>query len=115
MKCVSGISEFFPVSSGVRQGGLPVLQLLTLVRTGLWEESRRLQAVMCHLGDAWISDDAALLVEMVYSLAGTLETLSDEANLLGRQLSWVETKIQSFGSILGDAIVSIEVLDNTSK
>ena len=36
-----------------------------------------------------------------------LESLSEEAEPLGRRISWTETKVQSFGNILDATIESI--------
>lgn len=79
VKCVSDISDFFPVSSGVKQGCTMAPALLNSCMDWIMGTFKAVTGCGVSFGDARISDpdftdDASLLAELVDSLDGALDT-----------------------------------------
>ena len=114
VKCEGGISDFFPVPTGVRQGcnGAP-----TLFNTCMdWVLDRVVDLSSCGTSignitvtDLVFADDAVIFAETLEVLVLALETLSEEAKPLGLKVSWAKTKIQDFGDLLDGAVQSVQV------
>ena len=50
-----------------------------------------------QITDLDFADDAIIFAETTEVLAGALDLLSEEAEPLGLQISWINTKVQAFG------------------
>ena len=55
----------------------------------------------------FFADDAVIFAESLEVLVMVLETLHEEAKPLVFQVSWIKTKIQVFGVLLGETVQSI--------
>ena len=55
------------------------------------------------------ADDAVIFAETTEVLAGALESLREEAEPLGSQVSWIKTKVHALGNILDATFESIPV------
>ena len=116
VRCGSGISDSFPVNSGVRQG---CILAPTLFNTCMdWVLGRVAADADCgtSLGGARITDldfadDAVIFAETLDALAGTLRELDKDAGTLGLQVSWIKTKIQAFGDLLDEAVQTVTIDD----
>ena len=112
VKCGGGLSSFFPVSSGVRQG---CVLAPTLFNTCMdWILGRA--TVQSHCGatlgnikvtDLDFADDVAILSESLETLVAALDAFSNEAKPLGLEVSWTKTKVQEFGDLLGEPVQSV--------
>ena len=114
VKCGGGVSSFFPVNSGVRQG---CVLAPTLFNTCMdWVLGRTVDRSRCgaavgnvRITDLDFADDAVIFAESLEVLVSALESLHEEARPLGLQVSWIKTKIQVFGDLLGEAVQSVQV------
>ena len=112
VKCGGGMSNFFPVNSGVRQG---CVLAPTLFNTCMdWIMGRATSQSQCgatlgniKVSDLDFADDVAILSESLESLVAALDAFSNEAKPLGLEVSWTKTKIQDFGGLLGEPVQSI--------
>ena len=112
VKCGGGISSFFPVNSGVRQG---CVLAPTLFNTCMdWILGRAVSQSQCGatLGDTKVTDldfadDVAILAESLETLVSALDAFCNEAKPLGLKVSWTKTKVQDFGGLLGEPAQSI--------
>lgn len=59
-------------------------------------------------------DDVAIQSESLESLLAALNAFSNEAKLLGPEVSWTKTKTQDFGGLLGEPVRYILAV-STSK
>ncbi|XP_037783505.1 uncharacterized protein LOC119579665 [Penaeus monodon] len=89
---MGGISDFFPVSAGMRQGCVLAQALSILAWTG-------------YLAVPWLcrSSCGASIVKLAETLEVleiALETLHEEAKLLELSVNWTKTKVQEFGGLL---------------
>lgn len=112
VRCGGGISSFFPVNSGVRQGCVLVLTLFNTCME--WIMGRAVTQSQCGatLGDIKVTDldfadDVAILSDSLETLVAALDAFSKEGKPLGLKVSWTKTKIQDFGSLLGEPAQSI--------
>ena len=112
VRCDGTISDYFPVNTGVRQGcaltNFNTCMDHVLVRMS--EKSGcRVPFGTVRITDLDSVDDAVIFAETPEILREALESLSEEAEPLGLQVSWMKTKIQAFGEILDVTIESIPV------
>ncbi|XP_069978603.1 uncharacterized protein [Penaeus vannamei] len=114
-----GLSSFFPVSSGVRQGCDLSLTLLACIDWILGGAT-----VQSHCGAALgnmkvtnldFADDGAILSESLGNLVVALDVFSNEARPLGLEVSWTKTKIQDFGYLLGESVWSLQEIEVTES
>ena len=112
VRCGGGISSFFPVNSGVRQG---CVLAPTLFNTCMdWIMDRAVSQSQCgatlgntKVTDLDFADDVAILSESLETLVVALDAFCNEANPLGLKVSWTKTKIQDFGGLLGEPAQSV--------
>ena len=107
-------SDYFPVNTGVRQGCALVATLFNtcmddVLRRMLEKSGFVVSFGIVRITDHDFADDALLFAETTKVLPGTLESLSEEADLLGLRGSWIRTKVLAFGDILNATVVSITV------
>ena len=112
VKCGGGISSFFPVNSGVRQGCVLAPSLFNTCMD--WVLGRVVDQSHCgasvgntKVTDLVFADDAVLLAESLEVLVMALEALHEEAKPLGLKVSWTKTKVQAFGGLLDDTVQSV--------
>ena len=118
VRCGTAVSDPFPVPTGVRQG---CVLAPTLFNTCMdWVLGRVADRSGCgaSVGDVTITDfdfadDAVILAEILETLVGALEILSEEAEPLGLRVSWVKTKIQAFNDVVDAAVQSVSVGDES--
>lgn len=114
-----GLSSFFPVNSGGRQGCV----LPPLFNTFMdWITGRPSFQSQCGatLGNIKVTgldfaDDVAILYESLESLVAALDAFSSEAKPLGLQVSWTKTKIRDFGGLIGEHVQSIHTCGEDVK
>ena len=112
VKCGGGISSFFPVNSGVRQGCVLAPSLFNTCMD--WILGKVVDQSHCgasvgntKITDLAFADDAVLFAESLDVLVMALNTLHEEAKPLGLKVSWIKTKVQEFGDLLDDAVRSV--------
>ena len=93
VKCGGGLSSFFPVSSGVRQGCVLVPTLFNTCMDwilGRATVQSHCGATLCNIkdNDLDFADDLAILSESLETLVATLDAFSNEAKPLGLDVSW---------------------------
>ena len=117
------LSNWFPVTSGVRQGCTIAPDLFLAPMDWLLQRTVHqglVGATLSHevFTDLDFADDVALLAETVGSLLLALEIMQQEARPLGLEINWPKTKIQVTGteptnlddlSVLGQ---NVEVVDS---
>ena len=116
VRCGGGISDSFPVNSGVRQG---CILAPTLFNTCMdWVLGRVAASTDCgtsfgevRITDLDFADDAVIFAETLDALCGTLRLLEKDAGALGLQVSWIKTKIQAFGDLLDEAAQTVAISD----
>ena len=113
VKCGSGISDFFPVNSGVRQGCVLAPSLFNTCMD--WVLGKVVDQSHCgasvgntKISDLVFADDAVLLAESLDVLVMALEVLHEESKPLGLKVSWTKTKVQAFGGLLDDTVQSVQ-------
>ena len=114
VKCGGTITDFFPVSTGVRQGCVLEPSLFSACMDWIMGNVMRRSSCGASFGDVHITDldfadDAVIFAETIEAITEALETLSEEAEPLGLRVSWIKTKIQAFGDILEAAVDSLPV------
>ena len=114
VKCGGGVSSFFPVNSGVRQGCVLAPSLFNTcmdwVLGGAVDRSRCGADIgNTRITDLDFADDAVIFAESLEVLVLALEALHEGAKPLGLQVSWIKTKIQVFGNLLDEAVSSVQV------
>lgn len=112
VKCGGGISAFFPVNSGVRQGCVLAPSLFNTCMD--WILGKVVDRSHCgasvgntRVTDLAFADDAVILAESLDVLVVALEALNEEAKPLGLKVSWIKTKVQAFGDLLDNAVESV--------
>ena len=112
VKCSGGVSSFFPVQMGVRQG---CILAQSLFNTSVdWVLGRVVDQSHCResvantkIIDLVFADDALIFAESLVILVIALKALHEEAKPLGLQVSWPKTKVQVFGGLLDETVQSI--------
>ena len=114
VKCGGSISDFFPVTTGVRQGCVIAPTLFNVCMD--WVLGRSVEGSSCgtsignfKLTDLDFADDAVIFAETLEVLELALEALHEETKPLGLKVSWTKTKIQDFGNLLGPDTQSVHV------
>ncbi|KAG0697185.1 Tetratricopeptide repeat protein 17 [Chionoecetes opilio] len=124
VKCGTGVSSFFPVNTGVRQGCVLAPSLFNTCMD--WVLGKVVDQSDCgaSLGNTKITnlafaDDAVIFAESLEVLVMALEALHEETKPLGLEVSWLKTKVQVFGGLLDETVQSvhacgedIEILDS---
>ena len=112
VKCGGGVSCFFPVNAGVRQGCVLAPSLFNTCMD--WVLGRVVDQSHCGASvgntmvtDLVFADDAVILAESLEVLVLALETLHEETKPLGLQVSWTKTKVQVFGGLLDETVQSV--------
>ncbi|GAA6104692.1 SLAIN motif-containing protein 1-like [Tachysurus ichikawai] len=94
-------SDWFPISSGVRQGCVAAPDLFNCITDHLmsrvWERVPRVSFRSYHLTDLEYADDTILLSTSYSQLRDALAIYSEEAEKLGLQVSWTKTKFMYIG------------------
>ena len=93
-----GTSEFFHVSTGVRQGCVLAPSLFSACMDWIMGSTVRHGFSGASLGDERFTDldfadDAVIFAETMQELTGFLDALSGESGRLGLRISWMKTKI----------------------
>ena len=101
IKSGGGVSRFFQVKSGVRQGCVLAPTLFNTCIDWIMGETVGNTDCGVSMGDARITDldfadDIAIFAETLEALVTALDTLSIESRPLGLKVSWIKTKIQKF-------------------
>ena len=112
VRCSDAISDLFPVVTGVRQGCFLAPTLFSTCMDWILRRMSERSSCGASFGNVKISDldftdDAVIFAETLDILLRALEVLNEESELLGLQVSWVKTKIQTFNDILDAAILSV--------
>jgi hypothetical protein len=112
VKCGSGISSFFPVNTGVRQGCVLAPSLFSACMDWIFGRVSDHTGIGASFGNVKITDldfadDAVIFAETLDGLTSALETLSEEAEPLGLRVSWIKTKVQVFVDLLDAAVQSV--------
>ena len=94
-------SDFFHVSTGVRQGCVLAPSLFSACMDRIMGSTVGRGFSGASLGDERFTDldfadDAVIFAETMQELTGFLEALSEESERLGLRISWMKTKIQQF-------------------
>ena len=112
VKCGKGVSSFFPVNTGVRQGCVLAPSLFNTCMD--WILGRVVDQSHCgasvgntKITDLVFADDAVIFAESLEVLVMALEVLHEEAKPLGLKVSWPKTKVQDFGGLLDDTVQSV--------
>ncbi|KAG0714867.1 Retrovirus-related Pol polyprotein from type-1 retrotransposable element R2 [Chionoecetes opilio] len=100
VKCGAGVSSFFPVNTGVRQGCVLAPSLFNACMD--WVLDKVVDQSDCgasvgntKITDLVFADDAVIFAESLEVLVMALEALHEEAKPLGLEFSWLKTKVQS--------------------
>ena len=114
VRVAGGISEFFPVNSGVRQGCVLAPTLFNACMD--WVLGRTVERSNCgaSVGDVNISDldfadDAVILAELLDVLESSLVILKEETVPLGLEISWTKTRLQAFGDLMDEAVQALSI------
>ncbi|KAG0726800.1 DNA-directed RNA polymerases I, II, and III subunit RPABC2 [Chionoecetes opilio] len=112
VKCGAGVSSFFPVNTGVRQGCVLAPSLFNACMD--WVLDKVVDRSNCgasvgntKITDLVFADDAVIFAESLEVLVMALEALHEEAKPLGLEVSWLKTKVQVFGDLLDEAVQSV--------
>ncbi|KAG0723422.1 Transposon TX1 uncharacterized protein [Chionoecetes opilio] len=112
VKCRAGVSSFFPVNTGVRQGCILAPSLFNACMD--WVLDKVVDQSDCgasvgntKITDLVFADDAVIFAESLEVLVMALEALHEEAKPLGLEVSWLKTKVQVFGDLLDEAVQSV--------
>ena len=114
VRVAGGISEFFPVNSGVRQGCVLAPTLFNACMD--WVLNRTVERSNCgaSVGDVNISDldfadDAVILAELLDVLESSLVILKEETVPLGLEISWTKTRLQAFSDLMDEAVLALSI------
>ncbi|KAG0716716.1 Serine/threonine-protein kinase pelle [Chionoecetes opilio] len=109
VKCGAGVSGFFPVNTGVRQGCVLAPSLFNACMD--WVLDKVVDQSDCgasvgntKITDLVFADDAVIFAESLEVLVMALEALHEEAKPLKLEVSWLKTKVQVFGDLLDEAV-----------
>ncbi|KAG0716932.1 Retrovirus-related Pol polyprotein from type-1 retrotransposable element R2 [Chionoecetes opilio] len=112
VKCGGGVSSFFPVNTGVRQGCVLAPSLFNTCMD--WVLGKVVDQSDCgaslgniKITDLVFADDAVIFAESLEVLVMAPEALHEEAKPLGLEVSWLKTKVQVFGDLLDEAVHSV--------
>ena len=114
VRCDGTVSDYFPVSNGVRQGGVLAPTLFKSCVDHILGKMSENSGCGLSCGTVRITDlvsanitaDDAVMFEV---FAGALVSLSEGAEPLRLRVSWIKTKVQAFGDILDVTVESIPV------
>ncbi|KAG0716601.1 LINE-1 reverse transcriptase [Chionoecetes opilio] len=116
VKCGAGVSSFFPVNTGVRQGCVLAPSLFNACMD--WVLDKVVDQSDCgasvgntKITDLVFADDVVIFAESLEVLVMALEALHEEAKPLGLEVSWLKTKVQVFGDLLDEAVQSVHACD----
>ena len=114
VKCGGTSSDFFPVTTGVKQGCVLAPTLFSSCMDWIMEGVVGKTGCGVSFGDVRITDldfadDAVIFAETVGILTSALETLSEESEPLGLRVSWIKTKVQAFGDLMDEAGESVSI------
>ncbi|KAG0728144.1 Retrovirus-related Pol polyprotein from type-1 retrotransposable element R2 [Chionoecetes opilio] len=108
----AGVSSFFPVNTGVRQGCVLAPSIFNACMD--WVLDKVVDQSDCgasvgntKITDLVFADDAVIFAESLEVLVMALEALHEEAKPLGLEVSWLKTKVQVFGDLLDEAVQSV--------
>ena len=112
VKCGGGVSGFFPVNTGVRQGCVLAPSLFSTCMDWVLDKVVDQSHCGASVGNAKITDlvfadDAVIFAESLEVLVMALEALHEETKPLGLQVSWPKTKVQVFGGLLDETVQSV--------
>ncbi|KAG0720083.1 Hyastatin [Chionoecetes opilio] len=112
VKCGAGVSSFFPVNTGVRQGCVLAPSLFNACMDWILDKVVDQSDCGASVGNTKITDlvfadDAVIFAESLEVLVMALEALHEEAKPLGLEVSWLKTKVQVFGDLLDEAVQSV--------
>ncbi|KAG0714105.1 LINE-1 retrotransposable element ORF2 protein [Chionoecetes opilio] len=112
VKCRAGVSSFFPVNTGVRQGCVLAPSLFNSCIDWVLDKVVNQSDCGASVGNTKITDlvfadDAVIFAESLEVLVMALEALHEEAKPLGLEVSWLKTKVQVFGDLLDEAVQSV--------
>ncbi|KAG0729698.1 Retrovirus-related Pol polyprotein from type-1 retrotransposable element R2 [Chionoecetes opilio] len=112
VKCGAGVSGFFPVNTGVRQGCVLAPSLFNACMDWVLDKVVDQRDCGASVGNTKITDlvfadDAVIFAESLEVLVMALEALHEEAKPLGLEVSWLKTKVQVFGDLLDEAVQSV--------
>ncbi|KAG0722631.1 Retrovirus-related Pol polyprotein from type-1 retrotransposable element R2 [Chionoecetes opilio] len=112
VKCRGGVSSFFPVNTGVRQGCILAPSLFNTCMNWVLDKVVDQSDCGSSLGNTKITDlvfadDAVIFAESLEVLVIALEALHEEATPLGLEVSWLKTKVQVFGGLLDETVQSV--------
>ncbi|KAG0730593.1 Retrovirus-related Pol polyprotein from type-2 retrotransposable element R2DM [Chionoecetes opilio] len=112
MKCGAGVSSFFPVNTGVRQGCVLAPSLFNACMDWVLDKVVDQRDCGASIGNTKITDlvfadDAVIFAESLEVLVMALEALHEEAKPLGLEVSWLKTKVQVFEDLLDEAVQTV--------
>ncbi|KAG0726080.1 Retrovirus-related Pol polyprotein from type-1 retrotransposable element R2 [Chionoecetes opilio] len=112
VKCGAGVSSFFPVNTGVRQGCVLAPSLFNTCMD--WVLGKVVDQSDCgaslgntKITDLVFADDAVIFAESLEVLVMAFEALHEQAKPLGLEVSWLKTKVQVFGGLLDETGQSV--------
>ena len=112
VKCGRGMSSFFPVHMGVRQGCVFAPSLFNTCMDRVLDkvvDQRHCGASVSNtkITDLVFADDTVIFAKSLEVLMMALKALHEEAKPLGLKISWPKTKVQVFRGLLDEIVQSI--------
>ena len=117
VKCGRGVSSFFPVKTGMRQGCMFTPPLFNTCMD--WVLGRVVEQSYCgaFVGYMYIYffNDAVIFAESLENVVVVLDAWHEERKPLGLQVFWPSTKIQVFEGLLAETVQSVHVCDEATE